>query len=57
MPTKGTGKETLKGRRMKAKFLASFGVMEMDTASGAIIADTATVERNEGKEKGVPRFF
>ena len=57
MPAKGTGKETLKGRRMRAKYLASFGVMEMDTASGAIIADTATVERKEGKEKGVPRFF
>jgi hypothetical protein len=25
--------------------------MEMDTASGAIIADTATVERKEGKER------
>ncbi len=57
MPAKGTGKETLKDRRMRAKYLASFGVMEMDTASGAIIADTATVERKEGKEKGVPRFF
>ena len=57
MPAKGIGKETLKGRRMRAKYLASFGVMEMDTASGAIIADTATVERKGEKEKGVPRFY
>ena len=57
IPAKGIAKEMQKGNQMKAKYLASFGVLEMDTASLGIIAGTVIVERKEGREKGVLRCF
>jgi hypothetical protein len=54
---KGVGKEILKALPMKARSLASSGVLEMGTASLEIIADTVIKGKKEERERGVQRFF
>ncbi len=54
---KGVDKGILKVLPMKARSLASSGVLEMGTANLEIIADTVIKERKEEREKGVQLFF
>jgi hypothetical protein len=57
MPEKGIGREMRKVRLMRAKYHASFGILETDIASEVIIAGTVTMERKEEREKEVQLFF
>jgi hypothetical protein len=57
IPAMGIVKEMKEANQIKAKHLASFGVLATDTASLETIAGIVIVERKEEREKGVLRCF